>query len=120
VLSTSEIRRRCFLSFCGARRDAGRDERPICDVLKWADGAPKEGEAQVTATGEALAVVKMIEHPDWTDEKIAKEIGVSRTTLYDWPQFKAARAVQKEPGIQHRRRRSVRRRGDAGLNQPDR
>ena len=34
-------------------------------------------------------------HPGWTDTKIAREVGVARTTLYDWPRYKNARALLK-------------------------
>ena len=42
-------------------------------------------------TGEAKALAILVEHPEWTDKKIAEAIGVSRTTLYDWSKFKKAK-----------------------------
>lgn len=47
-------------------------------------------------TGVALALAMLAEHPDWTDKKIAKEIGISRTTLYTWPDFKKAKEILKQ------------------------
>jgi hypothetical protein len=47
-------------------------------------------------TGEALALAMLVEHPDWPDTKIAKAVGVSRTTLYDWPAFKKAKEALKQ------------------------
>jgi hypothetical protein len=47
-------------------------------------------------TGEALALAMLVKHPDWPDTKIAKTIGVNRTTLYDWPIFKKAKEALKQ------------------------
>jgi len=47
-------------------------------------------------TGEALALAMLVKHPEWSDTKIAKAVGVYRTTLYDWPNFKKAKEVLKE------------------------
>ena len=47
-------------------------------------------------TGEALALAMLVEHPDWPDTKIAKAVGVNRTTLYDWPNFKKAKEALKQ------------------------
>lgn len=44
---------------------------------------------------ECLAVSLLMQHPDWTDTQIASEVGVARTTLYDWPKFKTAKAALK-------------------------
>jgi hypothetical protein len=41
------------------------------------------------------ALMLLYAHPDWTDAKIAKEIPVSRTTLYEWPDYKKAREILK-------------------------
>lgn len=42
---------------------------------------------------EHRAIALLLEHRDWSDTQIAKEVGCSRTTLYDWPKFKKVRAV---------------------------
>jgi hypothetical protein len=47
-------------------------------------------------TGEALALAMLVDHPDWSDTKIAKAIGVNRTTLYDWQNFKKAKEALKQ------------------------
>jgi hypothetical protein len=44
---------------------------------------------------EARALALLTMHPEWSDTRIAKEAGVSRTTLYDWPKFKLASALLK-------------------------
>lgn len=46
--------------------------------------------------GEARALALAIEHPDWTDAKIAMEAGVSRTTVYRWKRFKALRNAHRQ------------------------
>jgi hypothetical protein len=58
----------------------------------------KAGETQRAdgLTGEALALAMLVEHPDWSDTKIAKAVGVNRTTLYDWPNFKKAKEALKQ------------------------
>jgi hypothetical protein len=46
-------------------------------------------------TVEARALATLVRHPDWTDTQVAKYVGCSRTTLYDYPSYKAARQSQK-------------------------
>ena len=46
--------------------------------------------------GEALALALLVQHPNWPDTKIAKTVGVNRTTLYDWRNFKKAKEVLKQ------------------------
>lgn len=36
---------------------------------------------------ESAAVACLFTHPDWDLSRIAKEVGVARQTLYDWPKF---------------------------------
>lgn len=55
-----------------------------------------EDDQQIAASKEALALATLKDHPDWSDTKIAKTIGVSRTTLYDWPDFKKAKEILKQ------------------------
>lgn len=47
-------------------------------------------------SGETLALAMLVEHPEWTDKKIAEAVGVNRTTLYDWPNFKKAKEALKQ------------------------
>lgn len=42
-----------------------------------------------------LAVALLLEHPDWTDVRIAAAVGCDRTTLYRNPRFQKARALQR-------------------------
>lgn len=48
----------------------------------------------ISAREQALALA--IENPHLSDSEIAIRVGVSRTTLYDWPNFTALRAAQRE------------------------
>ncbi|MGE0481621.1 MAG: hypothetical protein AB7Q17_14230 [Phycisphaerae bacterium] len=41
----------------------------------------------------AAALVLLVDHPDWTDARIARAAGVSRRTLYKWPKYIAARGA---------------------------
>lgn len=65
----------------------------------WAElDSSKTGETknENVLTGEAKALAMLVEHPDWPDTKIAKAVGVNRTTLYDWPNFKKAKEALKQ------------------------
>jgi hypothetical protein len=42
---------------------------------------------------EARAIAVLVEHPGWSVTKIAKHVGCSRQTLYDYELFKRARAA---------------------------
>jgi hypothetical protein len=44
----------------------------------------------------AKAIAALIDHPEWPDTKIAEAAGINRTTLYNYPDFKYARKVQKQ------------------------
>ena len=46
-----------------------------------------------TLTGEAKALAVLVQHPEWNDKQIAEAAGCSRTSLYRWGKFKAAREV---------------------------
>ena len=64
-------------------------------------GEPKDSKSEIKEnanilTGEPLALAMLVEHPDWSDTKIAKKIGINRTTLYDWSNFKKAKEALKE------------------------
>ena len=54
--------------------------------------------AQPELSNEALGLTILQQHPDWTNTRIAKEVGVSRTTVYRWKSFKGARQVLREAG----------------------
>jgi hypothetical protein len=59
------------------------------------EGSPATPEADQTLTGEARALMFLVGHPGWTDQQIADAVPCSRTTLYDWPLYKAAREALK-------------------------
>jgi hypothetical protein len=63
-------------------------------IVEKKAGKAKSQPEKLSAKAKAIAV--WTEHPDWTDTKIAKEAGISRTTLYDYPEFKNLRAMQKQ------------------------
>ena len=46
-------------------------------------------------TNEAKCLGLLANNPGWTDTKIAKVAGISRTSLYRWPTFKMAREAQE-------------------------
>ena len=54
----------------------------------------KSAPEKLSAKARVLAI--LVEHQDWSDTKIAEAAGISRTTLYDYPEFKTARKVQKQ------------------------
>jgi hypothetical protein len=45
---------------------------------------------------ELQAIKLLLKHPDWTDEQIAKKVGVHRRTLYRWPRYMKARLQNDE------------------------
>ncbi|MEK6675577.1 MAG: hypothetical protein AABZ47_07975 [Planctomycetota bacterium] len=47
-------------------------------------------------SGEAKALAVLTDHPDWTDEQVAKAAGINRTTLYRYDRFKKARSFLEE------------------------
>lgn len=48
--------------------------------------------------GEARVLAILVQHPEWSDTMIAKEARLSRTTLYRYPRYKAARAMGRHAG----------------------
>ena len=54
-----------------------------------------EPEPELPFTKEERALATLVAHPDWTVTKIAKVVGVSRTTVYGWPKFMAAVKVRE-------------------------
>lgn len=64
--------------------------KPV-QVLFTADSDPYAGIEK-----EALALAYLTMYPEWTNEQIADKIDISRTSIYRFEKFKAARAVLKE------------------------
>ncbi|HEV2293548.1 MAG TPA: helix-turn-helix domain-containing protein [Tepidisphaeraceae bacterium] len=59
---------------------------------------PSQGRAsgQEAISKEAKAIALLLQHPDWSDQQIAEAAGCSRTSLYRWSKFVAARALLKK------------------------
>ncbi len=68
----------------------------VSELYETASGNAGDTKNKDVLTGEAKALAMLVEHPDWPDTKIAKTIGVNRTTLYDWPKFKKAKEALKQ------------------------
>lgn len=66
------------------------------ELTKPTSGNAGETQNNNLLTGEAKALAMLVEHSDWTDTKIAKAVGVSRTTLYNWSSFKKAKEALKQ------------------------
>ena len=71
---------------------------------KKANGADGDDKTQPSLDARALAV--LLEHPDWTDTKIAEMVDCNRTSLYRCDRFRAARALSKADGIDSQARGS--------------
>jgi hypothetical protein len=71
--------------------DGALDQAALIESIKGGDCQSKT----VDLDPEARALAMLSMHPGWTDTKIAREVGVARTTLYDWPRYKNARALLK-------------------------
>jgi len=84
------------------RIDSGGNEDPAGggddgrEVKDGASGAIPGNKSEMT--GEARAMAVLIDHPDWTNKKIAKEIGINSRSLSRYKKFKAARDFAKEAG----------------------
>jgi hypothetical protein len=87
------------------------------DILAAGTGENRVREAPTNSAmrGEDRALALLVAHPDWTDVQIAKAADVRRTTLYDYPKYKAARASLKDG----KRCRNDRRKGRTGTRLPD-
>ena len=48
------------------------------------------------ASKEAIALAVLADHPDWSDDKIAKAAGCHRSTLYTFGKFMAAKEILKK------------------------
>ena len=53
-------------------------------------------EPDLELDGEIRALACLTKHPSWSKAKIAREIGVNRTTIYEYPLFKMAVELLKE------------------------
>jgi len=99
-----------FISWCGSE---GKAEKIAQKLDQWHHNilllTNSDGKARDTAkkhekpklqaeklSAKAKALATLVEHPDWSNTKIAEAAGISRTTLYDYPEFKAARKMQKQ------------------------
>jgi hypothetical protein len=71
----------------------------VWDAVKAVNEAiqPK-AETAKNVSAEANAIAILIDNPEWSNTRIAKEAGIYRTTLYDFPKFMEARRLQKEEG----------------------
>jgi hypothetical protein len=43
-----------------------------------------------------IAMALKSRHPEWSDTKLAREAGVSRTSLYRWPEFSKAKEILED------------------------
>jgi len=88
-----ELRRR--LEMTGALVDARKAEQGS----GWlGERGEKVGPSPDGIPGEARALAVLVEHPEWSDLRIAKEAGVNRTQLYRYPRYRAARQTVREAG----------------------
>ncbi len=55
-----------------------------------AKGVSGDGD-KTELTGEAKALALLVQHPEWNDTEIASHVPCSRTSLYRWPRYTAAR-----------------------------
>jgi hypothetical protein len=75
---------------CWLQEPEDEAEKPVL-VLFTADSDPYAGVEK-----EALALAWLQMHPEWSDEQIAARVGISRTSIYRFEKYKAARSVLKE------------------------
>ena len=68
------------------------DDKPAAGGV---DKPQKEQGKADTLPIDARALALLTKHPEWTTTQIAKELGISRQTLYKYPLFKQTRAVLK-------------------------
>lgn len=70
-----------------------------CAILKASAVASEDSrhgeETAVDLRGQDKACALLLAYPHWPDKRIADAVGCSRTTLYRWPRFQAARAAQR-------------------------
>lgn len=72
-------------------------------------------------TPELLAMACLTKHPEWTDARIADEIGVYRTSIYRWQMFKDLRKSLKDrnSGASSQHQKADRRQGRTGKSVAD-
>lgn len=61
------------------------------EVELQADNLNSIESSGIQLKGESKALALLVQHPDWTNKKIAEEVGCSRTTVYKWKNFMSAR-----------------------------
>jgi len=64
-------------------------------LLRLAGEADADNDQAAGLSKEAKALAALVDHPDWTDTKIAEAAGCARTELYRMPKYKAAKAAMK-------------------------
>ena len=96
-------------------RELAKVEAEACELLaslltstQLSEEQPPDGDAMAPLS---RALGCLAAHPDWTDTKIAKRVGVSRTSLYRMRQYVQARAIMKQYGRAEIRRRQNNRAG---------
>lgn len=78
------------------QKNAGINAGRKAKAKEKTSGAAAGEKNEDALTGEAKALALLVQHSDWSDTKIAKTVGVNRTTLYDWPKFKKAKEALKQ------------------------
>lgn len=91
----------------------GRLDELIRQEYLWATTKSGSGKPEITV--EVRALVMKTNHPDWTVTKIAHELGVHRTRLYEYPRFKNLLGMVQAP----KRTPTDRRRGRTGKHLAD-
>lgn len=66
------------------------DERVKPKLVQFVDAEPED-----VVSKEAKAVAILMDHPEWSDSRIAAEVPCHRATLFTWPKFVAARKAMK-------------------------
>jgi hypothetical protein len=81
---------RAMLDLCGRMEPQIAREADLL-ALNNADKAVESD----SLSPEEKALALLVSHSEWSDAKIAKTVGVSRTSLYRWTKFKQARETMK-------------------------
>jgi hypothetical protein len=92
-----------FTNFPAMKKVIKKSIAWIREILKHSPHKLKDNKSKILKddkfiTGEQRALCLLLNHPNWTDKKIAKEVGVNRTSLYRWGSYKNARMRIKEEG----------------------
>jgi hypothetical protein len=79
----------------------GQVQEELNRILQWMQDQGSEtstatspAEAASSLPLEAKALALLVQHPDWTDTRIAKEVPCSRTSLYRWPRYGRQRELR--------------------------